>query len=401
MWALPDIGSTSSFRLAPEFKLVAACAVWPPSTKRCEKIRSHSLDVDWREVVRLARRHRVAGLVHSALACAGLVAPGESSRELADQAGETARQSLRFAAEALRLQTLFERSGIPVVFVKGAALAQLAYGSLAVRHAKDIDLLVPPEHVAAALGVMDAAGYKRILPSADLSDHLFELYLDRYKDCSYVHGDGRTHVDLHWKLDHALDFGSFNPFDSPKFVPITHSGALATLHEQDNFAYLCQHGARHCWFRLKWLADIGNLLERHDEAGVMRLYEAAEARGVGRHAAQALLLCHRLFESPVPADLKSRLASGRRNRLLEFVALRLMVGGGSTEPNDRPFGTTVTNLCGLLLCDSVPGLIHELRFHLTSWHDVETLPLPRSVQWLYPLLRLPLWLWRKAAAGKH
>ena len=75
---------------------------------------------------------------------------------------------------------------------------------------------------------------------------------------------------------------------------------LRTLGEEDLFAYLCMHGALHWWNRLKWLADVNALLASTPEDGVERLVRAAEARGAGRAAAQALLLCQRLLADAPP-----------------------------------------------------------------------------------------------------
>ena len=45
--------------------------------------------------------------------------------------------------KSLRLQRLFDDADLPVLFVKGAALAMLAFGNLGLRSGQDIDLLVP------------------------------------------------------------------------------------------------------------------------------------------------------------------------------------------------------------------------------------------------------------------
>ena len=42
-------------------------------------------------------------------------------------------------------------------------------------------------------------------------------------------------------------------------------GSLRTLGDKELFAYLCVHGASHCWFRLKWLADLNAWLAAKHE----------------------------------------------------------------------------------------------------------------------------------------
>ncbi len=54
----------------------------------------------------------------------------------------------------------FERLGVPVVLLKGAALARTAYASFAERPMGDLDLLVSPDHVAGALEAVRAAGWR-------------------------------------------------------------------------------------------------------------------------------------------------------------------------------------------------------------------------------------------------
>ena len=53
---------------SPEFRLVAACAMWPPSDRRTEAIRTAAAGpLDWPRFLRVARRHQVIGLVHEGL----------------------------------------------------------------------------------------------------------------------------------------------------------------------------------------------------------------------------------------------------------------------------------------------------------------------------------------------
>ena len=86
-----------------------------------------------------------------------------------------------------------------------------------------------------------------------------------------------------------------------RVVPLTGTTGLRTLGEEDLFTYLCMHGALHWWNQLKWLADIGALLAAARDGAAGRLYRAAENRGAGRAAAQAMLLCQRLLGVPLPA----------------------------------------------------------------------------------------------------
>lgn len=58
-------------------------------------------------------------------------------------------------------------------------------------------------------------------------------------------------------------------------------GTLNVLRREDEFAYLCVHGAGHSWSRLKWLADLNARLAGLEAQRIAGLYRYAEARGAG------------------------------------------------------------------------------------------------------------------------
>ncbi len=380
-----------------EFLFVAACCVWPPDGARARTAAPEPLD--WQRVMRLSALHRVDGLVNNALLEVG--APAEAKREFAARAGALARGNLELAAEALRLERLFTEASMPVLFLKGLTLAVLAYANLGLRHGKDIDLLVAPESAAAATKLIERAGYRRHDPPPDLSERQVQSLYGLRKDSSFYRQDGAFEVELHWRL---LD----NPYLMPSIavplqhVPIGSQMTLTTLGDDDLFAYLCAHGANHCWYRLKWLADIGALIASKSPNEIVRLHAAAETRGAGPATAQALLLCHRLLGTPVPDALLERLRGSIRARWLERIALWAVTSGKEqVVPPELPFGPTRITFSHYLLRSNWRYWLKELRIQLTSTRDMQMLPLPTQLIFFYPLLRVPLWLCRRLAGRAH
>ena len=185
---------------------------------------------------------------------------------------------------------------------------------------------------------------------------------------------------------------------SSRIVPLTGAAGLRTLGDEDLFAYLCMHGALHWWNRLKWLADVNALLAGLSEDAVERLVSAAEVRGTGRAATQALVLCQLLWGTPVSTAPLATLRKSVTVRWLKVTALRAMTAGqGERDPHDAPFGTTRGSLTTFLLRRSWRYRLAELNRHLTNQTDVLTVPLPKQLRFLYPVLRLPLWGWRHTA----
>jgi Uncharacterised nucleotidyltransferase len=383
--------------VSQEFRLAAACAMWPPSEGRIDAIRAAASEVlDWPRFLRVARRHRVVGLVHDGLTRAQPGVPAEIAREIGATSAELVGENLAMAAEAVRLQRLFDAAGLPVLFVKGSSLAVLAFGTLGLSSGQDIDLLVPFETLPAATALMARAGYRRFDPPAEVNESQLRLLLPLRKDLGFLHKETGLRVELHWRLflnPYAMAESSFMP--ASRVVPLSATQGLRTLGEEDLFAYLCMHGALHWWNRLKWLADINALLSAAPEGSVEHLVRAAQARGAGRAATQAMLLCRRLLRTPLPAHLMAALGHTAADRWLEATALNAMTGGlGEHDPHDTRFGTTRGSLSTFLLSGSWRYRVAELGLHLTSQTDVLTVPMPKQLWFLYPILRLPLWVWR-------
>jgi hypothetical protein len=383
--------------LSPEFSLVAACAIWPPSAYRTDAIRAAASEaLDWERFLRVVERHAVWGLVHDGLQSARTKMPPNIAREIAGESATLVQQNLAMAAEATQLQRLFEDAGLPLLFLKGTSLAVLAYGNLGLRSAKDIDLLVAPENLDHAINLIQHAGYVRFDPPTHISDAQLPTLMQLRGDLGFLHKANGLQVELHWRLfmnPHAMNDASV--WAKSRFVPLAGTNGLWTLGEEDLFTYLCVHGALHVWNRLKWLADVNALLASDPQGSAKRFSRAAIDRGAGVAATQAMLLCHKLFGAPLPASLIQTLRHTLRARWLEATALKAMtLGHGEVDPRDVRFGTTRGSLSTLLLGQSWSYSKVELRNRVFNETDVLAVPLPKQLRFLYPFLRLPMWLWR-------
>ncbi|MGA8495720.1 MAG: nucleotidyltransferase family protein [Xanthobacteraceae bacterium] len=390
----PDIpGRCAAGTLAsPEFPLVAACCRWPPSQSRHAAVQAAAAPIaDWNAVVLAARRQRVVGLVYDALQAAGVPLPAAPAAEFARRAQAISRKNLLLAAETCRLQELLDTAEVPSVALKGVALAQLAYGSLKVKHTLDIDLLVSPERALAAMALLERNGYALSFPSDRLSAPQRRAVMRYSREVAFIHPGHGTLTELQWRVA-----------DNPKLLEEVHAGSptqnvvvadglsIRTLARDDLFAYLCIHGAHHAWSRLKWLADLNAFIAATD---VVHLHRYAQAKGAGFCSGQALLLCQRLFALPLPDGLASELQGTARVRKLYAIAADAMAdrARGDAPAAWRSFWTQ------FLLGRGWAFFAAQCRTASVGIIDVISLPLPPYLHFLYPLLRLPLWLWRRAA----
>ena len=360
-----------------------------------------SPELDWKKFLRIVKRHRIGGLVYRALTKLPSVAgvPVNVQEALSLEATRIATHNLRLAAEAVRIDRLMAQSNINAAFLKGTALAKLAYNDIGVRHSKDVDLLIPPQSLEVAMGVLTDAGYRVSHPRGLRPSHL--PWLKRVNHhIALVHPVRRTEVELHWRVTR-------NPRMLPDLpapeswiaVEIAHGTALRTFPVHDLILYLCAHGAGHCWFRMKWLVDIALLIAPMRESELRALLRHAADVGMIRPLAQALLLASSILALPLPPVLVKELDDGRAVRLLVKAAATAMYR--IDEPYDVPFGTASMSLTQYLLRADWHYIREQLIVHLGNQDDWHTVRLPPSLMFLYPLLRVPLWVGRQLKASAH
>ena len=301
--------------------------------------------VDWRRVVDLTHRHRVQALCWKGLSPFADQIPQEAAAQLRSQAAAVVASNLRIGAECNRLLGLFDGNDVDLLFLKGLALAALAYPDPYLKMGWDIDLLVSREQAADAFNQLRSAGYAPLTPGK-ASDAQLLAWHRTHKESVWHCADGDFYVELHTRLSDNPAMLPGVGMNSHRQVARMSAGLeLPTLGPEELFAYLAVHGASSAWFRLKWAADLAALLSFKTSAEIESLYERALQLGAGRSAAQALLLVEQLFGVQLGHELKLRLEAGALNCWLVKIALTQI--GAPAEPTQRPLGTATIHLSQL------------------------------------------------------
>ncbi len=340
-------------KLPIEFAVAVACCRWTYSGEGADEVRSLAAAVDWGAFLRTCRRHRVQGLAWHALSGLQVPLPTPLQIALSGDARTIADQGLRAARESLRLASAFQSAGVPLLFLKGLAVGKLAYGNPFLKMSSDIDLLVHPADVPRAASIFGELGYRLEVPGEASS--LVRWHGSRKE--SVWRGGDRLIVELHGRVADQPELLPTIGVSSPsQMVSIAPGVDLATLADEELFAYLCVHGASSAWFRLKWITDLGALLRQCDAEDIDRLYARSQQLGADRAAAQALLLAEQLFGIPLSPALAGRLRTPV-NRWLAGAALGAML---RSEPTRRPLGTWTIHVTQFLLKSGLRYKLAEL-----------------------------------------
>ena len=312
---------------------------------------------DWPTFLQLATYHRVEGQAFKGLRNAGTAMPAKVEEELHHRARRIAAANLRMIEECNRLRRAFDDAGLAILFVKGATLAEIAYGDAALKSASDIDLMIDPESLGAAAQLLARLGYRSEQP-ADMSQ--IEKWHSVRKESLWVVPQRRVAVDLHTRLADAPAFLP-RPWETGgvRQVSVAPGINLPTLGSEALAAYLAIHGATSAWFRLKWLADFAALIEREHRGRLAELRAAMVALGAQRAGDQALHLADRLFGS-LDADPPMRALVGREWRVRAASGIAHSYLRSAREPTERKGGTIGIHLSALLVTDGAGPLVDQL-----------------------------------------
>lgn len=312
--------------------------------------------LNWDRLLFLGRRHRVQAVIWAGLQPVRDQIPAHCSDHLRRDAEEVVRSNLQIAGESARLLQLFQSEKVDLLFLKGLALAALAYSDPYLKMGWDIDVLVPSESIADACQLMRRAGYSPVVPKLATDQQLAKWHKAR-KELVWQSEDGRFHVDLHSRLSDNPKMLSGVGLHSPRQIAsLGHGIELPTLGPDDLFAYLCVHGASSAWFRLKWALDLAAFLAPKDSVQIQSFYVRSQELGAGRASAQALILVDRLFLD-LPSTLQAQLNGGFWNRWLAATALRELTE--EVEPTERPLGTRMIHLSQLAMMPRMGFVISE------------------------------------------
>jgi hypothetical protein len=256
--------------------------------------------LSWSGILRRAWEQDVFPLLYRNLRRLGFPAvPPEVQMELEAAYRINALRNTLLAEELVRVLTLLHGAGVPVVHLKGVALAEALYGDLTLRFCVDIDVLVPRQMVAQSLRLLLASGYR-----AEFTERFFaDLFLQ--KDIEYAlerEERGNSYMlELHW----GILWGA--PFDGDateelwaEVRPKPFWGVPAyALSPEWQLLFLSVHVSRHQWWGLKWLVDIHELCS---QGGIDWQKLGAKARRLGWEDMLRITLsaCRSLFSTPIP-----------------------------------------------------------------------------------------------------
>lgn len=342
-----------------------------------------------------AAHHGIEPLLHAALSqSSGAAVPPEVMSRLSYRARGLAMRSMQQAGELRRMATALEEAGCNVIPIKGPVLGPLAYGNLAYRQFLDLDLLVRRASFSAATAMLQARGYE---PLRDLGVDETAAFIKWHDSFELVHPDKQIIVELHRDFFpgiHAPVLDHEDVWERHTWVELA-GQKLRGLALEDLIIYLCAHGTKHRWAKLKWLADLAGLI--HRQSGIDWAVVRARSRRAGalRMVTLGAWLAHRLLAAPFPeALIQGQAPDATVRRLARTVCDTWLFAGPDAAVDARDafwFHLRERERWR----DRVPYLMHMLKLAVTpSEADRAAVPLTKSLSALHYVVRPVRLLWQ-------
>ena len=350
-----------------------------------------SKEVDWQLFLDYAIHHRVYPMLYKQLKHlkVQLNIPTFVIQSLEGLYRENTFKILQLSAEMNEIGKLFADQGIDTLFLKGPILAHDIFGDISLRTSKDLDVLIPIDQLEKAQNILNNLGYEQV----ENLETLFNEWKWRFKDISFYHPEKEILVELHWRLnDWPAKEPSFKELWSKRRVSTITQHPCYFLGEEDLFFYLVTHGARHGWFRLRWLMDVQQFMNRPMDWSI--LYNRFGRCNNVMLAGQALILASQLYELDMTEEMKPLLINRSRkiaNDALFFIEIMENLHDENLSRDIYRYYKKYTS--------SIRSISQRVLWKFSKLHpipaDAQALPLPKFFYFLYFPLRPFLWLSRE------
>ncbi|MEA3573920.1 nucleotidyltransferase domain-containing protein [Peribacillus frigoritolerans] len=337
-------------------------------------------NINWKLFIQLVRHHRVYPLIYLKLRNLDEnIVPPNVIKTLHQEYKKNIFQMLNLSVEMQQVSKLFAENRILLLFLKGPVIANDIYGDISLRTSKDLDILISRTDLKRAEELLLNNGYER-----ENTPFLLNEWKRRKHHLAYFHPIKRIQIEIHWRLHPP-------PTKEPTFDHLWERKRISTLTtypvyflgKEDLFSYLVSHGARHGWFRLRWLTDIDQMIKNGlNIEKVNLLLNKYQYHYMG---GQALILASLLLNTPIPNKIK-QLTEKSRSKKLAKISIKFIINMCEFQYQKDYFFSLKSN--------SQKFITILLLFYPSS-ADSETLKLPKLLHFLYFPLRPFLWTWRK------
>jgi hypothetical protein len=348
--------------------------------------------IDWVTFLRLVKHHRVYPSIYKKIVdlSDNVGVPLDIQNKLFRLYQNNAFQMLYLSGEMELLTKLFVENSVSSLVLKGPALALDLYGDISLRTSSDLDILISIKDLDKIENIIIKEGYIKY----DYFSTVLNDWKWRHHHTSYFHPIKKIKLEIHWRLNPGPSKEpSFNELWSRRRKCTLPNSQVFFLGYEDLFLFLVSHGARHGWSRLRWVEDIDKISKKElNWEKIRKLLKQYHFLQIG---GQAITLSSQLLKTPIDEKIQKLIITKKSKRFAQdaMFYINQMVSLHDDHVSEEVANYHKKHLFSIMSFQQ--KFLFILSFLYPYPKDVEILPLPKSVHFLYFPLRPFLWAWRK------
>ena len=256
-------------------------------------------NVDWNELINLSRKHKIEGLIYSALNKAELLEniDEDKVKDLKKEVFFTGVTQISNMSKLEKVFNEFSKENVPVIVLKGLVVREY-YPQPEQRSMSDADIFVKAKDINKSKKILIDLGYTEI--DAEASHHI-----------KYIKS-GYPMIELHWHVmkrdgfSDELDLFEDDIWDRTIEVKVKGAKVLSLGYE-DLALHLCIHIAAHLaasGFGVRQIADLVLLVEKKGHLIDWTLFiNKAEEFGFKKFIIIMFKICNILFSMDIPKEM--------------------------------------------------------------------------------------------------
>ncbi len=375
--------------MSKELEYMLLMSVWKMSAEQEKKaIKLFQEGLDWDVFLAEVNQNRVWPLVHYNMKRYEMI-ESDAFQSIAKRVNQCNYVSMKSTMTLAKVFKVFDEHRIDAMVLKGPTLSQKIYNNVSMRSSKDLDILVREEQLLEAVDVLESIGFccSAALKTSKRRKCIFNKQIAH--DFSLY--DGTVEIELHWRTD-SIKGLTFDTMFEQKESRILCGVRVDMPNRLANLYYLVFHGVKHGFYRLKWLLDIYELLQREDYLNIQELYHYFTQKKTGYILLATLMILHSLglMEFHLEADQKELEAAKKLHNAIWSI---IIAEDFDTKQTMRAEFTSV--FWRELEKRNLKGIMPWYEVLQPDVYDFEVIDLPDSLFFLYYPIRVMYWAWRK------
>ena len=167
--------------------------------------------------------------------------------------------------EFIKFSDEFRKAAVRFIPLKGPILSYRLHKDPSYRNSNDLDFLIDEKAVEKAIAILEKNGYKSHHFPWPANPEKKRRLIKLSNQILFIHPEKQINIEIHWKLF------KFEITNSEILSEVLRSNEQQIQFKERNFTvfnnelellYLVIHGGLHAWFRLKWLFDVKDFIEK-------------------------------------------------------------------------------------------------------------------------------------------